>query len=107
MKLLPAERVQPNGLSVRITIANNRVNIQVFQHGLQEQFNDFVVDPDSDRYLPFALLTQSQFIRVRLLSWLPDLTLTPAGTFSQANGELVYCIRRPYGVVGSIPGDNL
>ena len=56
------------------------MNIQVFQRGLQEQFNDLVVDPDSDRYLPFALLTQSQFIRVRPLSSLPEGRRLPVAT---------------------------
>lgn len=80
MQLIPADGIQPNGLSVRVTVANNRATIQVFQRGLQEEFSDLVVDPDSDRYLPFILLTQSRFIRVRPLSSLPEGRRLPVAT---------------------------
>ncbi len=80
MQLLPAAGVQPTGLSTRVTVANNRVNVQVFQGGLQEQFSDLSVDPDSDQYLPFVLLTQSRFVHVRPLSSLPENARLPVAT---------------------------
>ncbi|MGE4094716.1 MAG: hypothetical protein AB7G75_28190, partial [Candidatus Binatia bacterium] len=66
MELLPADEAEPTGLSVRIDItAANRVEVRVFQGGLQEEFTDLGMDPDDERYLPYVLLTQSRLVRLR------------------------------------------
>ena len=80
MQLVPASGASASGLSVRVTVANSRVSVQVFQRGLQEQFDGLLVDPDSDRFLPFVLLTQSRLVRVRTLSSLPAGRRLPAAT---------------------------
>lgn len=99
LQLLPGDNVDPNGLSVRIQSSNNRIQLQVFQGGLQEQFSDLVVNPDDSQYLPYVLLTQSRLIRVRFVSSLPagqrlpNATNAPQpfekGTSPQVNDYLV------------------
>lgn len=73
-QFLTGDGVSPQGLSVNIQVteADKTVDVRVFQGGLQEQFNDLVMDPDSDDFLPYVLLTQSRLIRVRLLSSLAE-----------------------------------
>lgn len=94
MQLLPASGAQPSGLSVRITVANSEANVQVFQAGLQEEFSHLVMDPDSDNYLPYVLLTQSRLLRVRVLASLAENRRLPVGTtaplpFSQGTSPTV------------------
>jgi hypothetical protein len=83
-ELLPAEGASPSGLSVKIDVSTaKKVTVQVFQAGLQEEFKNLSMDPDSNVFLPFVLLTQSRLVRVRQLSSLaadkrlPDGTLAP------------------------------
>lgn len=66
--LVPAEGVSPTGLRVQLTTASGKTRAQVFQGGLQEDFRNLVMNPDSVNYLPYVLLTQSRFIRVTPLS---------------------------------------
>lgn len=79
-QLLPAGGVSPTGLSVVIGSDAGRVSVSVLQGGLQEQFTDLVLNPDDDNFLPFALLTRSQLIRVRLLNSLAATARLPAPT---------------------------
>lgn len=65
-QLLPI--VATTGLSVVIAEASGKISVRVFQGGLQEEFTDLVMNPDDDNFLPYVLLTKSQFIRVRLLN---------------------------------------
>ncbi|MGE0824815.1 MAG: hypothetical protein AB7P18_22185 [Candidatus Binatia bacterium] len=91
MELLPADEAEPTGLSVRIDItAANRVEVRVFQGGLQEEFTDLGMDPDDERYLPYVLLTQSRLVRLRPLSSLPAENRLPSATAQPVvftNGE--------------------
>ncbi len=80
MQLLPAPGVTASGLSVRLTVTNNQVQLQVFQAGLQEDFSGLVLDPDSDQYLPYVLLAQSRFLRARTTDSLPEGKRLPTGT---------------------------
>lgn len=80
LRLLPAPEVNPSGLSTRIDSEGNTVLVEVFQGGLQERFPDLVLDPDSERYLPYALLTQSRLIRAQHLTSQPAATALPAAT---------------------------
>ena len=112
MQLLPAEGVQPDGLTVRITLPDNRVRVQVFQRGLQEQFDDLVVDPDDGKYLPFVLLTQSRLIRVRTLSSLPEGRRLPVATnaplpFAQGTSPTVAQYRDAIEVLADDPRIDL
>ena len=83
-QLLPAGGVSPEGLSVVVASDAGKVNVNVFQGGLQEQFIDLVMNPDNDNFLPYALLTRSQFLRVRLLNSLPAPARLPAPTSAPA-----------------------
>jgi hypothetical protein len=82
-QLLPSDEVtDPTGLSVDIDVGtDDKIRVQVFQGGLQEEFSDLVMDPDSAQYLPYVLLTQSRLIRVLLMSSgaerLPNATEAP------------------------------
>jgi hypothetical protein len=84
LRLLPGAEVDPDGLSARIDSEQGSILVEVFQGGLQERFTDLVMDPDSDRYLPYALLRDSRLLRVQTLSSqvvaesLPSATTTPA-----------------------------
>jgi hypothetical protein len=82
MTLVPDAGVDPSGLSVKIdtTTAGKKVSVQVFQRGLQESFSDLTMNPDSDRYLPYVLLTQSRLVHVELASSLPAGEGLPRGT---------------------------
>jgi hypothetical protein len=90
LRLLPGSEVDPNGLSARIDSEQGNILVEVFQGGLQERFTDLVMDPDSDRYLPYALLRDSRLLRVQPLSSqavadaLPSATTTP---LAFANGS--------------------
>lgn len=68
LKLLVAEDADPNGLNCVLTlpaIPANTVTIKVFKGtALQEEFSELVMNPDSDQYLPYVLLTRSKLIRV-------------------------------------------
>lgn len=81
LQLLPGEEVDPTGLSTRIDSTEaGEVLVEVFRGGLQERFPALVLDPDSDQYLPFVLLTQSRLVRVQPLSSLPADQRLPAAT---------------------------
>jgi hypothetical protein len=80
LRLLPGAEVSPSGLSTRIDAEGSVVLVEVFQGGLQERFADLVMDPDSDQYLPYVLLTQSRLIRVQPLSSLAVNAALPAAT---------------------------
>jgi hypothetical protein len=68
-QLLPADGVDANGLSVRLAVKEeNKIQLQVFQNGLQEQFDELELNPDSDHYLPYVLLAQSRFVRLQPLN---------------------------------------
>jgi len=82
MQLLPAPGVTSSGLSARLTVNANLVTVQVFQAGLQEQFDNVVLDPDSADYLPYVLLAQSRFLRVRVADSLADGRRLPVGTIA-------------------------
>jgi hypothetical protein len=85
LQLLPADGIDSTGLSVRIDAgANNRIAVRVFQGGLQEQFDDLELNPDSERYLPYVLIAQSRFIRVRPLSSLAEGKRLPRATDAPA-----------------------
>jgi hypothetical protein len=79
-QLLPAEGVDPAGLSVRIRNTGSEVLLEVFKGGLQEQFAGLVMNPDSAQYLPYVLLSQSRLVRVRPLSSLPADARLPRPT---------------------------
>ncbi len=80
-QLLPGDEVDPDGLSVNLEASNSdRVRVRVSQGGLQEEFADLVMDPDSDQYLPYVLLTQSRFVRVRMMSSLDAGKRLPVAT---------------------------
>jgi hypothetical protein len=80
-EISPAGGASPAGLSVKLDVSDTKkVSVQVFQAGLQEQFDDLTMDPDSDRYLPYVLLTQSTLIRVRSFSSLEEGKRLPKGT---------------------------
>jgi hypothetical protein len=65
----PADEAEPDGLSVRIDDGGDgTVEARVFQRGLQEEFTGLVMDPDSDRYLPFVLANESRLVRFTSLS---------------------------------------
>jgi len=80
LTLLPAPGAQPSGLSVRIAIVSGKVNVQVFQHGLQEQFTGLVMDPDSDQYLPYVILGGSRLISIRTANSLAAGKRLPVAT---------------------------
>jgi hypothetical protein len=68
-QLLPADEADPVGLSTRVDASNTgQILVEVLQGGVQERFANLVLDPDSDEYLPYVLLTQSRLVRVQLLS---------------------------------------
>lgn len=79
-QLLPAEGVNPVGLSVQIDVDGSQIDVQVFQGGLQESFDNLNMNPDSDQHLPYVLLTQSRFIRVNVQSSLPAEDRLPSAT---------------------------
>ena len=75
MRLQVAPGADPDGLAVELeTVDGNpdTVTVRVFQGGLQEEHTGLVVDPDSDRYLPYALLRSSRLVRVEPLSSLDE-----------------------------------
>ncbi len=80
--LLPADGISPNGLSVDLAVNTGKISLKVFKGGLQEEFTGLVMNPDDDNYLPYVLLTQSRYIRVRphasLADPLPKSTAGPA-----------------------------
>ena len=80
-RLLPADGASPQGLSVRITTgAGGRVDVQVLQGGLQEEHTKLTMNPDSEQYLPYALLRLSRLVRVQPLSSLAADKALPAAT---------------------------
>jgi len=80
LQLFPGEGASRTGLSVRTEVEGRLVNVKVFQGGLQEEFNNLELNPDSDLYMPYVLLTQSRFIRVRPISSLPEGEGLPRST---------------------------
>lgn len=84
-RMLPAEGVETSGLTVTVKKGStSNIDIDVFQNGLQEQFRDLTLNPDSASFLPDALLTQSRFLRVR-----PVKSLTGQDAFPKATGAPV------------------
>ena len=80
-QLLPADGVDPDGLSVRLQVRDDgTADVQVLQGGLQEQFTDLSMNPDDANYLPYVLLTQSRFVFVRLRNSLPPAEALPVAT---------------------------
>ena len=79
-QLLPAGGASTTGLSVLVASDAGKINVNVFQGGLQEQYTDLVLNPDDDNFLPYILLTRSQLIRVRLLNSLAAQARLPAPT---------------------------
>jgi hypothetical protein len=70
LELVPSDEVaDPTGLAIETKLSSDkkRAQVLVFQNGLQEDFPDLVMDPDNDRYLPYVLLTQSRFVRIRAI----------------------------------------
>ncbi|HLF78731.1 MAG TPA: phage tail sheath C-terminal domain-containing protein [Dehalococcoidia bacterium] len=81
VQLLPADSVTPAGLSVRIEVSDaGRIEVRVLQGGLQEQFADLTMDPDSAQFMPYVLLTQSRLIRVRTMNSRAGAARLPAAT---------------------------
>lgn len=86
----PAAEADPVGLSVEIIDAGDGTSeVRVFQLGLQEEFTGLVMNPDSDRYLPFVLANESRLVRFiplssRTTNRLPSATATPVAF---ADGE--------------------
>jgi len=86
--LLPAEGISPEGLSVELAAAAGKISIKVFKGGLQEEFSNLVMNPDDDNYLPYVLLVQSRYIRVRLHASLVDsLPASTGGPVAFTGGE--------------------
>jgi hypothetical protein len=83
-QLSPADGVAATGLRVQLTTTGGRTRAQVFQGGLQEDFRNLVMNPDSAQYLPYVLLTQSRFVRVTPLSSLAADRRLPAPTTALA-----------------------
>ena len=80
-QIRPADGVTPVGLRVEIAAeAAGRTGVRVFQGGLQESFSGLTTDPDRSDYLPYALLTQSRFVRVVALSSFAAPARLPAPT---------------------------
>ena len=81
--LRPSADADPAGLSVRIDAGQDgATEVRVFQRGLQEEYTDLVMDPDSDRYLPYVLANESRLVRFTPLSSrdqnrMPAATATP------------------------------
>jgi hypothetical protein len=63
--ILPAG--DPTDMKVTVINAStsDNIDIDVFQGVFKEEFRDLSLDPDSPKYLPDILLTQSRLIRVR------------------------------------------
>ncbi len=88
-KMRPADGVSPDGLSVEISINEtaSTIDLKIFQGGLREEFDDLVMDPDDDNYLPYVLEARSRFIRVTVQSALADsLPAATSGLASFAGG---------------------
>lgn len=86
--LLPADGISPNGLSVDLAVASGKISLKIYKGGLQEEFTDLVMNPDSDNYLPYVLLTQSRYVRVRPRASLVDaLPKATGGPVTFAGGE--------------------
>jgi hypothetical protein len=78
--LRPSADADPTGLSVRVDApGDGTAEVRVFQRGLQEEFTGLVMDPDSDRYLPFVLANESRLVRFTPLSS-RDSNRLPAAT---------------------------
>ena len=81
--LRPAGDADPAGLSVQIDAGQNgATDVRVFQRGLQEEYTDLVMEPDSDQYLPYVLANESRLVRFTPLSSrdqnrMPAATATP------------------------------
>lgn len=85
MQLLPADEIEPAGLSVVISPPQaGAFTVEVHRNGLQERFTGLLLNPDSDRYLPYVLLTQSRFVRVRPLSSMPEGSRLPSAAANVA-----------------------
>ncbi len=78
--LAPAPGAQPSGLSVRLTNVAGAIQMQVFQRGLQEQFTNLSMNPDSASFLPYAILGGSRLIRIRTGNSLAVGKRLPVGT---------------------------
>ncbi len=80
LKLVPGDGISAEGLSVRINAGGaGKVDVQVFQGGLKEELDGLVMNPDSDDYLPYALVTRSRYLRAvpQSTTKLPAATAAP------------------------------
>ena len=70
----PAAGVDPTGLTISIPkdAPTNKIDIDVFKDGLQEQHRGLTLDADDPNFLPDVLLTQSHLIRARSSAPSPD-----------------------------------
>jgi tail sheath protein len=70
----PATGVDPTGLTITIPkdAPTNKIDIDVFKDGLQEQYRGLTLDADDPNYLPDVLVTQSRLIRARSSAPSPD-----------------------------------
>lgn len=84
LQLLPADGVDPVGLSVVLAESDGEISVKVFQGGLQEEFAELVMDPDDERDLASFLLRQSRIVRVRPLSSKPQEEQLPRATTQPA-----------------------
>jgi hypothetical protein len=84
-KLTPAPGATPTGLSFELKVAAGKIELQVFQAGLQERFTNLVMNPDKQEHLPYVLATQSRLLRVVRAgsrtgpASLPKQTIGPVG----------------------------
>ncbi len=87
-RITPAGATDPVGLSVTLAATAAGVEVKVLQGGLQEHFTELALDPDSDVYLPYALLRSSRLIRVQPLTSKEGVKALPAQVPPQklANG---------------------
>ncbi len=79
-----ADGVDATGLKATISASSKTddIDIDVFQNGIQEQYRDLTLDPDSNNYLPDVLLTQSRLIRVRPAKSASGQDAFPRGTLT-------------------------
>jgi hypothetical protein len=84
LQLRTAGEASPAGLRVELVTDGRRSTVRVFQGGLQEEHTELVMDPDSDRFLPYVLLKHSRLVRVRVMNSLAATARLPAATAAPA-----------------------
>jgi hypothetical protein len=80
MQLSVAPGARPDGMTVKLDVADGAATLQVFQQGLQETFEGLTTDPDDAGYLPYVLHTQSRLVRARAVNTLPANQQLPKAT---------------------------